>query len=125
MPILAGAITVIEAGVRQVQDTQHPVVTAPRYAACLPWLAGIAALNVALLWAVALRRGRTRKASMLTVAGLAFVVSIALHIVGFVLKGTEFAFAWAMLTVPLLWCFGFLVNLVAAAAWERLTQRHG
>ena len=125
MPILAGAITVSEAGVRQIHDAQHPAVIAPRYAAFLPWLAGIAALNVALLWVVALRGGRTRKVSMLTVAGLAFVVSIALHIVAFVLKGTEFAFAWAMLTVPLLWCFGFLVNLVATTAWKRLIQRHG
>jgi hypothetical protein len=79
----------------------------------------LAGLNVAVLWAVELRHRRRAKVSMLAVVGVAFFVSIALHLIAFALRGVEFAFAWGMLTVPLVWLFGCLANLVAKIGWER------
>jgi heme/copper-type cytochrome/quinol oxidase subunit 4 len=79
----------------------------------------LAGLNVAVLWTVALRRRRRGKVSMLAVVGVAFLVSIALHLVAFALRGAEFAFAWGMLTVPLVWLLGCLANLLAKIGWER------
>ena len=127
MSQLAGAFSLIQAAAetRQVRDTHKQVVMPPNYLACLTWLAGIAALNVAILWVVGLRRRRQGNVSMFVVVGVAFLVSIVLHVGAFVMKGVEFAFAWGMLTVPLVWGFGFLVNLAAKIGWERLVRRRG
>jgi hypothetical protein len=79
----------------------------------------VAGLNIAVLWAVELRHRGRAKVSMLAVVGLAFLVSIALHLIALALRGVEFAFAWGMLTVPLVWLLGCLANLVAKFGQER------
>jgi hypothetical protein len=47
----------------------------------------LAGLNVAVLWAVELRHRHRSKVSMLAVVGVAFLVSIALHLIAFALRG--------------------------------------
>ena len=77
----------------------------PNYPGLVPRLAGLAALNVAVLWVAELRR-RPAKVSMLAVTGVALAVSVGVHVVAFALRGAEFAFAWGMLTVPAVWGLG-------------------
>ena len=125
MARLSRGAAFVEATTRQIHDAQKRVIIPPNYFAAIPWLAGLAALNVTILWAVGGRRRRQGNVSILAAAGVALLVSLALHLLAVVMKGIEFALAWGMLTVPLMWGFGFLANLLAKFGWERYVRNRG